>query len=45
MAKKNWKKYIILAIIFGLFNNILSGINYYEAFEALRLIPTDDKEK
>ena len=47
MAKKNWKiyRYIILAIIFGLFNKSLSGINYYEAFEALRLIPTDDQEK
>ena len=32
--------YIILAISCGLFNNALSLINYYSAFEPLRLFPT-----
>ena len=34
-------KYILFAILFRLFNNSLSQINYYTAFEPLRLIPTD----
>ena len=38
-------KYILFAILFRLFNNSLSQINYYTAFEPLRLIPTDIHQK
>ena len=38
-------KYIFYAILFRLFNNSLSQINYYNAFEPLRLIPTDIHQK
>ena len=37
--------YIVLAICCGLFNNTLSQINYYTAFQPLRLLPTEDQEK
>ena len=37
--------YIIMAICCGLFNNTLSQINYYTAFEPLRLFPTEGQEK
>ena len=38
-------KYIILSICCGLFNNTLSQINYYTAFQSLRLFPTEMQEK
>jgi hypothetical protein len=38
-------KYIILSICCGLFNNTLSQINYYTAFESLRLFPTEEQAK
>jgi hypothetical protein len=34
-----------LAICCGLFNNALSQINYYNAFQPLRLLPTKDQEQ
>ena len=43
--KNKHYKYFILAICFGLFNNSLGGINYYNAFQMLRLIPTSFQEK
>ena len=35
----------MFAILFRLFNNSLSQINYYTTFEPLRLIPTDIHQK
>ena len=38
-------KYIILYIFFRLFNNSLSGINYYSAFVSIKLFSTDTQNK
>ena len=38
-------KYIILAILFSIFNDSLNSINYYSAFNSLKLFPTNAQEK
>ena len=41
---KNYK-YIIYAIFFSLLNNLLTEINYYGAFDSLRLFPTNKQKE
>ena len=38
-------KYILLTILFNLFNESLNSINYYSAFNSLKLFPTNAQEK
>lgn len=38
-------KYILLTILFNLFNESLNSINYYSAFNSLKLFPTKAQEK
>ena len=37
---KNYK-YILLALFFGVLNNSIEGINYYNTFQTFRLVPSD----
>lgn len=39
VINKNYK-YILLALFFGVLNNSIEGINYYNTFETLRLVPS-----
>ena len=41
----NSYKYILLTILFTLFNESLNSINYYSAFNSLKLFPTEAQEK
>ena len=38
-------KYIWIAILFGLLNNCLSGMNYYDIFEEIKIINTDEQKE
>ena len=40
VINKNYK-YILLALFFGVLNNSIEGINYYNTFETLRLVPSE----
>ena len=44
VINKNYK-YILFALFFGVLNNSIEGINYYNTFETLRLVPSETQDQ
>ena len=44
VINKNYK-YILYALFFGVLNNSIEGINYYNTFETLRLVPSETQDQ